>query len=74
MLPGANDAAEAGFDDSFIYNELKIPQGERKIPLRAGNARRGAGALPGMGAERATASGTDRESAVDCRKKFRWKV
>jgi guanine deaminase len=30
---GASDAAEAGFDDSFIYNELKIPQGERKIPF-----------------------------------------
>ncbi len=27
----ASDAAAAGFDDSFIYEELKIPQGERKI-------------------------------------------
>jgi tRNA(Arg) A34 adenosine deaminase TadA len=27
-----NDAAEAGFDDSFIYNEFVIPRNERKIP------------------------------------------
>lgn len=29
----ASDAADAGFDDSFIYDELKLPQQERKIPL-----------------------------------------
>jgi len=29
----AIDAAEAGFDDSFIYEELKHPHRERKIPL-----------------------------------------
>ncbi|HWF12313.1 MAG TPA: nucleoside deaminase [Candidatus Acidoferrales bacterium] len=29
----ANDAAAAGFDDSFIYEELKLPQEQRKIPL-----------------------------------------
>ncbi len=29
----ASDAAEAGFDDSFIYEELKQPQRERKIPF-----------------------------------------
>ena len=29
----ASDAAEAGFDDSFIYNELKRAHGERKIPF-----------------------------------------
>jgi guanine deaminase len=29
----ASDAAEAGFDDSFIYNELKRPHGERRIPF-----------------------------------------
>jgi len=27
----ASDAADAGFDDSFIYEELKLPQQERKI-------------------------------------------
>jgi tRNA(Arg) A34 adenosine deaminase TadA len=29
----ASDAAEAGFDDSFIYEELKRPHRERKIPF-----------------------------------------
>jgi tRNA(Arg) A34 adenosine deaminase TadA len=29
----ANDATDAGFDDSFIYDELKLPQQERKFPL-----------------------------------------
>jgi tRNA(Arg) A34 adenosine deaminase TadA len=29
----AKDAAEAGFDDSFIYEELKIPHLQRKIPF-----------------------------------------
>ena len=29
----ASDAAEAGFDDSFIYEELKHLHGERKIPF-----------------------------------------
>jgi guanine deaminase len=28
----AADAANAGFDDAFIYDELKIPAGERRIP------------------------------------------
>jgi guanine deaminase len=28
-----NDAAYAGFDDSFIYSELELSPGERKIPL-----------------------------------------
>ena len=29
----ASDAAEAGFDDSFIYEELKRSNGERTIPF-----------------------------------------
>ena len=29
----ANDAAAAGFDDSFIYDELKRPHAERRIAL-----------------------------------------
>jgi guanine deaminase len=29
----AADAAAAGFDDSLIYDELKRPQSERKIPF-----------------------------------------
>jgi tRNA(Arg) A34 adenosine deaminase TadA len=29
----ARDAADAGFDDSFIYEELRRPYLERKIPL-----------------------------------------
>jgi guanine deaminase len=29
----ASDAAEAGFDDSFIYDELKLAHQERKIPF-----------------------------------------
>jgi tRNA(Arg) A34 adenosine deaminase TadA len=29
----ARDAAEAGFDDSFIYEELKVAHRERKIPF-----------------------------------------
>jgi tRNA(Arg) A34 adenosine deaminase TadA len=29
----ASDAAAAGFDDSFIYEELKVAHGERKIPF-----------------------------------------
>lgn len=28
------DAAEAGFDDNFIYEELKLPIEERKIPMQ----------------------------------------
>ncbi|HEV7966540.1 MAG TPA: nucleoside deaminase [Candidatus Acidoferrales bacterium] len=30
----ADDAAEAGFDDSFIYEELKHLHGERRIPFQ----------------------------------------
>ena len=30
----AQDAAAAGFDDSFLYNELKLPADERRIPIR----------------------------------------
>ena len=30
----AGDAAEAGFDDAFIYHELALPIGERKLPMR----------------------------------------
>jgi guanine deaminase len=29
----ASDASAAGFDDSFIYDELKRPHAERRIPL-----------------------------------------
>lgn len=29
----ADDAADAGFDDSFIYEELKVPHERRKIPF-----------------------------------------
>lgn len=28
------DAAQAGFDDFFIYMELELPHGERKIPFK----------------------------------------
>lgn len=28
-----HDAAEAGFDDSFIYDELKVQRHERKVPM-----------------------------------------
>lgn len=28
-----NDAARAGFDDSFLYNEIKKPIGEREIKM-----------------------------------------
>jgi len=31
----ASDAAAAGFDDSFIYAELKVPHQERKIPFES---------------------------------------
>jgi len=30
-----HDAADAGFDDSFIYDELKIPDNQRTIPTQA---------------------------------------
>lgn len=30
-----SDAADTGFDDSFIYEELKLPLSERKIPITA---------------------------------------
>jgi guanine deaminase len=29
-----HDAAEAGFDDSFIYEELSTPHPERKVPMQ----------------------------------------
>jgi len=29
----ASDAAAAGFDDAFIYDELQTPSGERRIPM-----------------------------------------
>jgi tRNA(Arg) A34 adenosine deaminase TadA len=29
-----DEAAEAGFDDAFIYVEINIPPGERKIPFQ----------------------------------------
>ncbi|SRR6267142_162057 len=29
----ASDAAAAGFDDAFIYDELKVPANERRIPM-----------------------------------------
>jgi len=29
----AADAAQAGFDDAFIYEELRVPHAERKIPM-----------------------------------------
>lgn len=29
----AADAAKAGFDDAFLYDEMKKPLGERKIPI-----------------------------------------
>lgn len=28
-----HDAAEAGFDDSLIYEEMKVPRAERKVPM-----------------------------------------
>jgi guanine deaminase len=30
---GRNDAADAGFDDSLIYNEIRLDPSERKIPF-----------------------------------------
>jgi hypothetical protein len=30
----AADAAAAGFDDAFIYDEMKIPPAERKVPMK----------------------------------------
>lgn len=32
-----HDAADAGFDDSFIYDELHIPDSQRTIPTQAIN-------------------------------------
>jgi guanine deaminase len=29
----AADAAQVGFDDAFIYQELRVPHAERKIPM-----------------------------------------
>jgi tRNA(Arg) A34 adenosine deaminase TadA len=29
----ASDAAAAGFDDAFIYDELKLANGARRIPM-----------------------------------------
>jgi guanine deaminase len=29
----ASDAAAAGFDDAFIYEELQVPANERRIPM-----------------------------------------
>jgi tRNA(Arg) A34 adenosine deaminase TadA len=29
----AADAAAAGFDDSLLYDEMKVPLGERKLPI-----------------------------------------
>jgi len=29
-----NDAAKAGFDDSFIYDEFALPHEKRAIPLK----------------------------------------
>ena len=29
-----DDAAEAGFDDAFIYDELALPPGARTLPMR----------------------------------------
>jgi tRNA(Arg) A34 adenosine deaminase TadA len=29
----AADAAEVGFDDSFIYDEIPLPLDQRKIPM-----------------------------------------
>lgn len=29
-----SDASKAGFDDSFIYQELELPQHERRLPSR----------------------------------------
>ena len=31
----ANDAAAAGFDDSFIYEQLPLPFEQRKIPMKS---------------------------------------
>ncbi len=30
-----NDAADAGFDDSFVYEELSLPQEARSIPMQS---------------------------------------
>jgi hypothetical protein len=29
----AHDAADAGFDDSFIYDEIRSPRDRRRMPL-----------------------------------------
>lgn len=31
---GKDDAADAGFDDAFIYEELALPKGNRKLQLK----------------------------------------
>ena len=30
----AGDAAKAGFDDAFLYDEMKTPMAERKLPIQ----------------------------------------
>lgn len=36
IFNGANkqDAARAGFDDKFIYDEIELPENERKLPMQ----------------------------------------
>ena len=37
-----HDAAEVGFDDHFIYEELAVPRNQRKMPMvRLGRTRHG---------------------------------
>ena len=31
---GRDDAAKVGFDDSLIYQEIKVEEGNRKIPFK----------------------------------------
>ena len=47
----ASDAADAGFDDSLIYEELKRRASRSKNSVRADDARRGTGTLSRMEAK-----------------------
>jgi tRNA(Arg) A34 adenosine deaminase TadA len=33
IAAGRQDAADAGFDDAFIYDEIERPMSERKVPI-----------------------------------------
>ena len=47
----AADAAQHGFDDSFLYDEMRRPLDQRKIPIQNMLRRKGMGELRRMGGE-----------------------